>query len=154
MDLSIARSIAQEVVTKLEPYCERVEVVGSVRRRKQFPRDIDILLIPRNQGQLALALYNLGGPRLGGKKLEERIYNGVQVDFYFATPETWFTLLLIRTGSKEHNIKLVTRAKHRGWHLFANGKGLFNKNGERVAGDSEGSFFTALGLPYVEPWQR
>jgi DNA polymerase/3'-5' exonuclease PolX len=112
------------------------------------------VLIPRSQGQLASALQSLGEVRLGGKKVEERVYKGVQVDLYFATPETWHTLLLIRTGSKAHNIKLTTLTKKKGWHLYASGRGLFNEKGERIAGDTEWSFFEALGLPYAEPWER
>jgi len=76
------------------------------------------------------------------------------VDLYFATAETWATLLLIRTGSKENNIRLATLAKRRGWHLAANGDGLFDEKGRRVAGDSEESIYKALVLPYQEPWER
>ncbi|HEX77161.1 MAG TPA: hypothetical protein G4O03_01930 [Dehalococcoidia bacterium] len=154
MELKQAQALAQEIVDQLAPYYERIEVTGSIRRQRPFPRDIDIVLIPRSQGKLAMALEALGEARLGGKKLEERIYKGVQVDLYFATPETWATLLLIRTGSKAHNIKLTTLAKKRGWHLYASGRGLINDRGERIAGDSEESFFQALGLPYAEPWER
>lgn len=154
MELKQARASAQGIVDQLASYCERIEVAGSIRRQRPFPRDIDIVLIPRSQGQLVVALQSLGEARLGGQKLEERVYKGVQVDLYFATPETWATLLLIRTGSKSHNIKLTTLAKKRGWHLYASGRGLFNEKGERIAGDSEESFFQALGLPFAEPWER
>lgn len=154
MELKQAQALAQEIVDHLTPYCTRIEVAGSIRRQRPFPRDIDIVLIPKNQGQLAVALQCLGETRLRGKKLEERVYKGVQVDLYFTTPETWATLLLIRTGSKAHNIKLTTLAKNRGWHLYASGHGLFNKKGERIAGDNEESFFSVLGLPYAEPWER
>ena len=154
MELKQAAALAQEVVERLAPFCERIAVAGSIRRRRPFPRDIDLVLIPKNQGQLALALNELGDAPVAGKKLERRLYKGVQVDIYFATPETWATLLLIRTGSKESNIRLTTLAKRRGWHLFANGKGLYNEKDERIAGDTEESFFEALGLPYAEPWNR
>jgi len=154
MELKQSQALAQEIVDQLAPYCERIEVAGSIRRQRPFPRDIDIVFIPRSQGKLASALQSLGESRLGGRKLEERVYKGVQVDIYFATPETWATLLLIRTGSKAHNIKLTTLAKKRGCHLYASGRGLFNEKGERIAGDTEASFFEALGLPYAQPWER
>lgn len=154
MELAHAQSLAQEVVDRLAPHCERIEVVGSIRRRRPFPRDIDIVLLPKHQGKLAGELSSLGNSLKSGKALMQRIYKGVQVDLYFATPETWHTLLLIRTGSKEHNILLVSRAKRWGWHLYASGRGLFNEKGERIAGESEESFFEALGLPYREPSER
>ena len=154
MKLGYARMLAQEVVDYLAPFCDRIEVAGSIRRQKPFPRDIDIVLIPANQGKLATALQGLGEKRRGGSKIEERLYKGVQLDLYFAVPETWATLLLIRTGSKEHNIKLTTLAKRKGWTLHASGRGLCNEADERIAWESEQQIFVALGQPYAEPRDR
>ncbi|MBA7669483.1 hypothetical protein ES703_77614 [subsurface metagenome] len=67
--------------------------------------------------------------------------------------ETWATLLLIRTGSKESNIRLATLAQKKGWRLKANGEGLFNE-GQRIAGDTEESIYEALELPYQRPEER
>ncbi|MBN1366607.1 MAG: hypothetical protein JW967_01600 [Dehalococcoidales bacterium] len=86
--------------------------------------------------------------------------NRYSVDFYIATPETWATLLLIRTGSREHNIKLCSLARQKGMKLHADGSGLFrvslleSEPDERIAGDTEDSIFKALGLPYQEPEER
>jgi len=80
--------------------------------------------------------------------------DSIPLDIYFATPETFATLLLIRTGSVESNIRLAARAKKRGWRLAARGGGLFNERGERIAGDTEESIYEALGVPYQEPWER
>jgi len=154
MELEKAKAIANEVVTKLAPYCTKIEAAGSIRRRKPLPADIDIVLIPTDLWNLTREIKALGPAMVSGDKLKRINYNGVQVDLYFATPETWATLLLIRTGSKENNIRLCTLAKKRGWHLAANGDGLFNEHGQRVAGDSEKSIYEALGVPYQEPWQR
>ena len=154
MDLEKAKAIATEVITKLAPYCQRIEVAGSVRRRKPFPADIDFVLIPSDLWNLSQQVRGLGSVIMSGDKLKRINHNGVQVDLYYAMPETWATLLLIRTGSKENNIRLATLAKKRGWHLAASGDGLFNENGQRVAGDSEQSIYKALGLPWQEPWER
>jgi len=154
MDLERAKAIAAEVIAKLAPYCQRIEVAGSVRRCKAFPVDIDIVLIPSDLWNLSSEVMRLGPAKMSGGKLKRVNYKGVQVDLYFATPEIWATLLLIRTGSKENNIRLCTLAKKRGWHLAASGDGLFDENGLRVAGDSEESIYKALGLPYQEPWER
>jgi len=154
MELERAQKIASEVITRLAPYCQRIEVAGSVRRQKPYPRDIDIVLIPSDLWKLTHEIAGLGPVSLKGDKLKRVSYNGVQVDLYFATPETWATLLLIRTGSKESNIRLATLAKRKGWHLAASGDGLFNEKGERIAGNSEESIFQAIGLPYQEPEER
>src|SRR6266446_3745254 len=46
------------------------------------------------------------------------------VDIYMATEESWATLLLIRTGSAEHNIWMCARARACGGKLHADGSGL------------------------------
>lgn len=154
MELKQATEIAHEIVQALQPFCQKIEVAGSIRRKKPFVHDIDIVLIPANQGSLLVALRDVGTRIKEGSAIVQRQYRGAMVDFYIATPETWYTLLLIRTGSKEHNIRLTTLAKRRGWHLHASGKGLTNGNNERIAGDSEESFFEALGIPYLPPGAR
>lgn len=155
MELATAREIAQEITDKLRPYCDRLEVAGSIRRGKAQVRDVDLVLIPGNQGRLAMFLHTFGASmNCAGQKVVRRMYRGVQVDIYIATPATWATLLLIRTGSREHNIYLCTMAKNKGWKLKADGSGLFNVSGERIAGDTEQSIFSALGLPYVPAGER
>ncbi|GAI25659.1 unnamed protein product [marine sediment metagenome] len=154
MELEKAKVIAAEVVKRLAPYCAKIEVAGSVRRQKPFPRDIDIVLIPSDPWNLAHQVAGLGPAKLMGNKLKRINYNGVQIDLYYATPETWATLLLIRTGSKESNIRLCTLAKKKGWHLAASGDGLFDENDRRIAGDTERSIFEALGVRYQPPEGR
>jgi DNA polymerase/3'-5' exonuclease PolX len=166
MELKTAQTIAETVKTLLTPCCERIEVAGSIRRQRPFVHDIDIVLIPANQGQLAYALQSLGTMKAKGQKIiriDPSRY-GVALDIYVAAPQTWATLLLIRTGSKNHNIRLCTLAKRNGMTLKADGSGLFkiapnqteyeNAEDERVAGDTEESIFKALGLAYVEPEKR
>ena len=163
MELNRAREIAEELKSLLEPYCERIVIAGSIRRRKPFVNDVDIVLIPSNQGQLLYQLQQLGWIKSGKEKLirVEPCKYGIPLDIYVATPETWATLLLIRTGSKGHNIWLCNRAKGRGMKLHASGSGLFRIEAQgcegvevRVAGDTEESIIQALGVPYKEPWER
>lgn len=154
MELNKAKTIADEVIKRLSPYCSKIEVAGSVRRQKAFPADIDIVLIPYDIWNLTHEIMGLGPARVSGDKLKRIDYNGVQVDIYFARPETWATLLLIRTGSKENNIRLAALAKKKGWHLAASGDGLFNQDGRRIAGDSEESIYEALNLAWQRPEER
>ena len=158
MKLDIAERIAQEIITKMEPYCHKIAVAGSIRRKKPEPRDIDIVALPSDPWNLKTVIQGLGIIKAGGERLIRVTMpgysGGVQVDIYLADPETWATLLLIRTGSAESNIQLCSFAKSKGWHLAASGLGLFNENGERVAGDTEKSIYQALGLPYRRPEDR
>ena len=154
MKLEQAKAKAETIVEKLNPYCTRIEVAGSIRREKPFVNDIDLVAIPSNQGQLIFEITQMGGtPILLGEKLIRYQMPNITIDIYIATPETWATLLLIRTGSAGHNIKLCSLAKSRGMKLKANGDGLF-RNETRIAGDTEESIFKTLGLPYIEPRYR
>ena len=154
MELERARKIAEEVVKRLAPHCSRIEVAGSIRRKAPNPKDIDLVLIPKDLWNLHGELMKLGQLKMSGKKIMRVMVGSTQVDIYVAEPETWATLLLIRTGSKENNIRLCSRAKDMGWHLAASGDGLFNEKGERIAGDSEESIYGVLGLPYQRPEER
>ncbi len=166
MELKQAQEISNKVTEMIAPYCDRIQVAGSIRRKKPFVHDIDIILIPNNQGQLLYQLQSMGTLAAKGEKLLRVNPSkwGIQIDIYVATPETWATLLLIRTGSARHNIKLCSLAKTKGMTLKADGTGLIkwalnqteyeNAADERVAGDTEESIFQELGLAYVPPEKR
>jgi DNA polymerase (family 10) len=162
MKLSEALKTANQVKSILEPHCLQIEIAGSIRRRKEFVHDIDLVVIPSNQGAFITALQGLGKITVGGQKLIRCDHSGISLDVYIATPETWATLLLIRTGSKEHNIKLCKLAISKGMKLHADGSGLFSVAPDlgpiyqeaRIAGDTEESIFEALGIPYKKPESR
>ncbi len=153
MDLQKAKAIADEIVTKLKPYCEKIEIAGSIRRQKSFVRDVDIVCIPSNQGQFVYTLQKLGQIKMGGQKLIRCAMPSITLDVYIATPESWAMLLLVRTGSAAHNQRLAVRAKQLGLHFAADGRGIL-RDGKPVAWRSEESIFEALGLPYKESWER
>ncbi len=159
MELRTAVKVAEEVVKQLEPYCQKICVVGSIRRQKPIVRDIDIVVIPKNQGRLALALTTLGKKIKSGPAIHSCWYYSstytqvVQVDIYIANETTWPTLLLIRTGSKEYNIKLCRRAHDLVMILHADGSGLELPAGRYVP-KSEEDIFEKLKLPYVPPEGR
>ncbi|MDD5511390.1 MAG: hypothetical protein PHI12_11375 [Dehalococcoidales bacterium] len=171
MQLERAQTIANEIVEKLKPCCERIEIAGSIRRKKSWVRDIDIVVIPSNQGQLAYQLQQLGrivknGPKI--IRIDMPAPRDIPLDVYVATPETWATLLLIRTGSEKHNRMLCMRAMTMGMKLHADGSGLFRLGGMvAVEGAADGSFdetlitneseeaiFQALGMKYRRPEMR
>lgn len=154
MELERAQKIAEAVMKRLSPYCKRIEVVGSIRRQKPWVRDIDLVLLPHDLWNLHTELMKLGQLKMSGKKILRVMVGITQIDIYVADEETWATLLLIRTGSKENNIRLANLAKKKGWHLAANGNGLFDENGKRIAGDTEESIYRALNLLYQRPEER
>ena len=46
-DLKIAEPVAERLVEQLRPYCERIKIAGSIRRRKWDVGDIELLCIPK-----------------------------------------------------------------------------------------------------------
>ena len=154
MELAKAWEIANEVVERIQPYSYKVAIVGSIRRLKPQVRDIDLVVIPGIQGKLLSELMAMGRLKSGGSKIARLEYRGLPVDIYFATPETFWTLVLIRTGSEAHNIRLASLAQRKGWHLCVDGRGLLDGEGKKIAGDSEESFFEALSLPFLSPEDR
>ena len=154
MELLKAQTIAEGIVSQLKPYCSRILIAGSIRRKRPLVHDIDIVLVPENQGKLIYKITQLmGAPRIAGEKLITCQLADINVDLYIATPGTWATILLIRTGSAAHNIKLASLAKKKGMMLHADGRGV-TKEGVIKSGDTEQSIFEALDLPYLEPEAR
>jgi len=158
MRLEEAKTIAERVKRAIHPCCDRIEIAGSIRRQKPIVNDIDLVIIEKPDAALNLAtlLFSMGVLKLNGSDIK-RLYlpnDNITVDIYIATPVTWSTLLLIRTGSKENNIRLCGLARRKGWHLKANGDGLFDGDDNRIAGDTEQSIYEALGVPYQEPGER
>ena len=108
MELEKAKVFANIVVKALEPHCDKIEVAGSIRRQKPIVNDIDLVAIPRDRWNLDLALMRMGNYKMSGRKIARVEMDTIPLDIYFATEETWATLLLIRTGSTENNIRLCS----------------------------------------------
>lgn len=47
LSLGLARQAARYLVQALQPACDRIEVVGSVRREKPLVKDLELLVIPK-----------------------------------------------------------------------------------------------------------
>jgi len=155
----------------LSEYCDRIEIAGSIRRECAEVNDIDIVLIPKPGAMKdikTLCLETWADQDAGlltgdeqkpkwGDRMAVFWHKGkTQIDLYFADAHTWQTLLLIRTGSKEHNIKLCSIAKEKGMALAADGSGVYadRQREKQVRVTCEADIFEALGVDYVEPPER
>lgn len=170
MELEKAREIAKEVRQYLDGSCVRIEIAGSIRRRKKDVGDIELLCIPRFdggfdcldrrvcglmfQGVLALRLNKLGRKVYGPKnKLMLHVSSGIGVDIFSTTKDCWPVSLVVRTGGKKTNQRIAMAALERGYRFHAYGSGFSTPSGEIVC-RSEREVFEAVGLPYREPWER
>ena len=154
MELEQAQKLANQIVKLISPFCERIVIAGSIRRKKPQSRDVDIVLIPKPLlwSRIISTLQKKMDAKVlkCGEKVSQLTIDGVNVDLYSATPETWEPLLLIRTGSAEHNIKLSMRARKMGMKLTHSG---LSKDGKIIA-STEKEIFEALGMKYVPPEER
>jgi len=154
MRLEEAQKLAEQIVKQIHPHCERVEIVGSIRRKQSQIRDVDVVLTPKSflWSRIIATLQRTMDAKVlkRGESIAQLTIEGVNVDLYVASPETYEPLVLIRTGSAGHNIKLSILAHKKGMKLSH--RGLI-KNG-RIIASSEREIFEALGLGYVPPEER
>ena len=138
---------------KLHRKHNRIQLCGSARRGKKQCGDLDIVFQDNENGDFKAWLLETFGTKKNGKPQTTVLYNGVQVEFYEATQDSWGTCTLMWTGSKWNNIKLRKAAKARDLKLSQHG--LFDKDGNNLAaGKSEEQVFELLGFDYVEPQKR
>src|SRR4030042_1125085 len=99
----------------------RVEVAGSARRRKETVGDLDVLassLEPEKVSDHFIRMPNVArvlahGPTKSTVVLENRL----QVDLRVIPPGSFGAALQYFTGSKEHNVKLLTMGVKAGFKL-------------------------------------
>jgi len=175
MKLDQATAIANDVMAKLNQHFTKSLICGSVRRQAENVNDIDIVAIPKPESQYQFGEESLDGaiikldpigPNIDrilerfvlGDKIKRFMYNGIIIDLYIATPENYETLILIRTGSKEFNIRLTTSARRKGWKLFADGSGLWSLDHKEqkvmLIDNTEIGIIQKLLPAYVEPKGR
>ena len=172
MELEKARAIAEQLKELLAPACERITIAGSIRRQKPEVGDIELLVIPKVEEGIDLLDRELGGLMWPMKIFDHRrdkrgrimygpknkflthIPSGIGVDIFSTTEECWPVALVVRTGGKSTNQEIATRAIERGMRFHAYGRGFTRADGSELVCRSEQDVFRAVGLPYLEPWER
>jgi DNA polymerase (family 10) len=161
--LAMARSLAERIVAELGPYCEQIEIAGSIRRGRGHVGDIDLVALPRDRAAFKERLGRHCQLEIKGEQnIIARLKNGLQLDVFLArgeertlldvTPGNWGTLLLCRTGSRAFNVWLAEQAKAKGYHWNPY-RGL-EQRGLVVASETEEQLFQRLGLAWIRPEER
>lgn len=135
----------------------RASIAGSLRRRKETVKDIDILASSGQPGDvmdLFTALPEVETVTSRGEtKSSVILKSGIAADLRVVTDAQYPYALHHFTGSKLHNTAMRGRAKDMG--LKMNEYGLFRvKDDTPVACADEGQIFHALGLSYIPPELR
>ena len=157
MPLVTALPIADSIVEYLKKLkgVNKVEVAGSIRRRKETIGDLDVLVTGNINPALIKDAQRFGDVdkvlASGETKVTLRLVQGIQVDIRFLEPKSFGSALNYFTGSKEHNVILRNIAKKKGLKLSE--YGLF-KGSRQVAGIDEEGIYKKLGLDYIPPVLR
>lgn len=156
-------SIAEEILADLRSHPEitLVQIAGSYRRRKPIVRDLDFIASTREPKLVSedFAHHPLVERVIaqGDTKTSVVLNNGLQCDLRVVTSAEYPFALNYFTGSKEHNVRMRSRALARGWSLneyrFSQAEGRELKEPLPTV-RTEADIYEALGLAYIEPELR
>ncbi|WP_327051690.1 helix-hairpin-helix domain-containing protein [Halomicrococcus gelatinilyticus] len=167
--LGNARPIGEQVVAYFDdvPEIGRCALAGSLRRWRETIGDVDLLAESEEKEAVVDAFTDWERAsaviEAGTDKAAIRVA-GMRVDLRVVVPSEYGSALQYFTGSKNHNITLRNYAIERG--LKINEYGVFDvsdlddpqaagqREGERVAGETEESMYAALDLPWIPPEMR
>jgi len=173
MELIDAYEIAIRIKWQLDPYCERVEIAGSIRRNKLEVKDIEIVAKPiieygydlfGNQISWKSKMDDFQFDDLGkiiknGNKFKQiELHQGIKLDLFIVLPPAqWGVQMIIRTGPAEFSRWVVTQ-RYKGGALpdnfYVKDGCAYYWNGRGISMDGENEFFNLLGLEYIEPENR
>lgn len=176
IDLQLAESIANKVRDHVMTSMNRVEVAGSIRRRKEVVGDIEICGIPDDREKLIKLLGNIGQhikpgvpgavpwvPKVEAKYLRVRLEEGINLDVFLGTPQNWGGLFMMRTGSGAspdgNAFHGFIPAVFQRWKKLSAGGRMTNAmptmpTGEQLWVPEEQDFFDLLEMNFVPPEQR
>lgn len=139
---------------------EKIELAGSIRRKKETIGDIDILIAAKKSNWKKIITFFTMQPFVKqvlakGETKASVIINDFdkQADIRIVHPEEWGAALLYFTGSKNHNVHLRTVAKNKGFKI--NEYGLFDAvTNKFICGETEDAVYKKLGYDWIPPEMR
>lgn len=157
--LSTGISLAKSILDELGKNAKIVKIspAGSLRRKKETIKDIDILCTSEKPQEVMKIFINLPQCKQilahGETKSSIIIEGNIQVDLRVVEPDSYGAALQYFTGSKSHNIELRELANKKGYKI--NEYGLFEiKSDRKIAGRREKEIYEKLGLEWIPPELR
>jgi DNA polymerase (family 10) len=149
------RALVEELAA--HPACERVSEAGSVRRRAETSRDVDLIATSPDPAALIEAFVT--HPRVaevaahGPTKATVVSYDGFRFDLRVVPPESYGNLLQHFTGSKDHNVALREGAVRQGLSVSEYGI-QETESGETFTAANESEVYERLGYAWIPPELR
>lgn len=145
-----------EKAIKESSFTIRATLAGSLRRRKEICKDIDIVASSDKPSELINYFINLPFVEsvigAGETKASVILKSGINVDLRVVSDKQYPYTIHHFTGSKEHNTALRHRGKNMG--IKINEYGLFDTEEKVIECKTEEEIFHALGLSYIPPELR
>ena len=183
LPLADAQDLADALYGRLWDASARLEIAGSIRRKKETVGDIEFCAIPLMAAQFDLFGEPSGTPR---NLLEERVnalldngtlrprptpsgqlrlgpkykalrYQGVGVDVFITDVDCWGLIYTIRTGPAGWSKRLVTPCRQGGMlpdYMRVKDGRIWDGHGEALATPEEADVFAVIGQEWIEPEQR
>ena len=142
---------------RAHPAALRVSEAGSVRRRRETFRDLDLIATATDPAALTAAFVAL--PFVaevvahGDTKATVISGNGLRFDLRVVPPESYGNLLQHFTGSKDHNVALREDAVRRGFSVSEYGITTM-ETGAVFAAETEEEVYRHLGYDFIPPELR
>jgi len=134
---------------------DRVEIAGSVRRRRATIGDFDFLVVTDQPAKVMDFFVSLDSVdkiiAKGESKSTVRLEEGMDADIRVVEAKSFGAALMYFTGSKDHNIAVRKLAIEKGYKL--NEYGLF-RGKESVAGRTEEEIYGKLDMDFIPPELR
>ena len=153
--LPVVRALVEELAA--HPACDRVSEAGSVRRRAETSRDVDLIATSSDPPALIEAF--VSHERVaevaahGPTKATVVSYDGFRFDLRVVPPESYGNLLQHFTGSKDHNVALREDAVRQGLSVSEYGI-QETESGETFSAADESEVYERLGYAWIPPELR
>lgn len=159
--INVVAELAEELLSDLRAHeaVGQVQAAGSYRRHKETIGDLD-LLVSSNRPE-EVSEFFIHHPLVeevivhGPTKSSVRLKDGPQCDLRVVKPEEFPFALVYFTGSKEHNIRLRSRALEHGWSLNEYRFSAAREGAELPPPiQTEQALYKSLGLDFIPPELR
>jgi DNA polymerase (family X) len=149
--------LAAVAALREHPAADLVSEAGSVRRRKETFRDLDIIATASDPSALIDRFTTLEWvaevAAKGNTKATVVAHDGLRFDLRVVPPESYGNLLQHFTGSKEHNVALREDAVRRGFSVSEYGVQTV-ETGELFQTRDEAALYEHLGYQFIPPELR
>jgi DNA polymerase (family 10) len=151
---AVRRAVAEIEASGL---ADRVSEAGSVRRRSETTKDLDLIATAEDPAALTTFFtereWVAEVVALGGTKATVVSHEGFRFDLRVVPPESYGNLLQHFTGSKDHNVALREDAVRQGLSVSEYGV-LHVESGEMFQAQDEEQVYAHLGYAWIPPELR